>query len=214
MNDANNTMVMLIMHGAVSIFLVMGGLYALKLGLKLILKGKGKDKTKTTVEAFRIKVTVGTIGSTVMLTAAAWGWAAVAVLPNYDYEYKDKNKNLSIKIARVETQLQEISQQMNEKTAKLAATEEHLRVLRSQARLLLNLEEKLAQIEGSDMRKIAMLKTEIASFRNIVQTIEKKTAHTLKYVGNENREGMVWLPAYYKHPIPREGDNKPEQPDK
>jgi len=78
-----NVIVTLLIYWSIAAGLIGGGLFALARGFKLVLEGKGKTKEESSIQFLGLKVSVGSIGSLVMVTAFMWGWAAKQALPNY-----------------------------------------------------------------------------------------------------------------------------------
>lgn len=78
-----NAIITLLTYWSIALGLLAGGLYALNRGFSLVMSARGKTKEDSRVEFLGLKVTVGSIGALVMITAFMWGWAAKLALPNY-----------------------------------------------------------------------------------------------------------------------------------
>jgi peptidoglycan hydrolase CwlO-like protein len=92
-----NATITLLAYWSIAAGLVGGGIFALKKGFDLVMQGKGKAVSESTIEFFGFKITVGSLGALVMITAFLWGWAATLALPNYkddDVEINALRQNL------------------------------------------------------------------------------------------------------------------------
>lgn len=72
----------IIVHGLISAALVVGGIFSLKSGFKL-LDGQGKqDRQQSSISVMGLKASVNSIGAFVMVTSFLWALAAWKTLPN------------------------------------------------------------------------------------------------------------------------------------
>lgn len=114
------------MYWTISFGLLIGGLYALNRGFKLVLSGRGRKREENKIEALGLKATVGSIGSLVMITAFLWGWAASYTLPNY----KDRYVEIAA-LKEKENQIKALETELDVKNVMLSSVNKQERVLES-----------------------------------------------------------------------------------
>lgn len=177
-----NAIITLLIYWSIAVGLIGCGLFALSRGFKLVLEGKGKSKEENSIEFLGVKVSVGSLGSLVMVTAFMWGWAAKLALPNY------KDANIEIHALR---------QELTHTKTTLAMLEQETTAATDQTRLLI---EKLSttQLElASDRKKLkdtrAMLasreQTDASKKMTIVLSPEQKTLELM--MRNHNLSQLV-----------------------
>jgi hypothetical protein len=81
--DLTNATITLFMYWSIALLLIFGGIFSLKKGFRLIQSGNGANHERSSITLMKIKISVGSIGALVMVTAFLWGWAAKTCMPSY-----------------------------------------------------------------------------------------------------------------------------------
>ncbi len=182
--------ILIIFYGVVSLFLVIGGVFAIWAGQNLFRQGVGLKKEGSALEAenslFKIKVTASTVGGTLMLTAWLWGYFAMNNLP----EFEDKNRGITISalnnkgVSFAELAAADIQpEELTTATGDLSSFEERL----SAGRLaIVNEKERILNLEQTAASATA-LEDEISRLKNELLNIQNQTPDPIDvtYYGTE-----------------------------
>ena len=180
-----NSYITLTIYGFVSLALVTGGVFSLTKGFKLVLEGKGKTKEESSIEFAGIKITVGSIGGLVMITAFMWGWAAVQALPKLS-----QNPDGAIEIARLQSKLARTENQFKSLAETQARTAQIANELAGKAK---DYEHKFEEAST----QIASLKEDKKSLGSHISVLENQNQRYQELV---NKFSMIIENSHFSEP--------------